>query len=147
MGMFAKKEDPMARIMAMENRLAVVREYTDLWRQYFTFFTEREEGRKVTDADEQAFFQVMNALAANQFKFTELAHGFFKDGEAVLKVMTDTVSLQQILAMSDAQFSKTQIDWHALFIAMNKAIGRMHAALPPPDEKKGAKAAAAKKKA
>lgn len=147
MGLFSKKDDPMARIMAMENRIAVVQEYTDMWRQYFTYFTEREEGRKITEADEQAFFQVMNALTTNQFRFTELGRDFFKDGEAVLKVMTDTVSLQNVMTMSDAQFSKTQIDWHTLFIAMNKAIGRMHAALPPPVEKKGAKKAAPTKQA
>jgi hypothetical protein len=122
---------------AVENRLAVCSQYTKLWQDYFKFFADGFEDKKITDQDEQAFFQLMNLIAANHFRYVELAGEFFKDGEGILKVLTDTVSLQYVKQMSDAQFSKLLIDWHTLFIMMNKTIGKLNAIQPPPPETKG----------
>lgn len=120
--------------------MAICREYTRLWQEFFKYFSDGFEGKKIYDKDEQAFFQLMNVLALNHFRFVEMAGDYFKGGDEALRVLTETPSLQAIAAMSEAQFSKLQIDWHTLFIAMNKTLGKLNTLLPPPPEAKGGKA-------
>ena len=127
------------QLTSVENRLAICREYTRLWQEYFKYFSDGFEGKKIYDKDEQSFFQLMNVLALNHYRFTEMAAELFKDSDGVLKVLCDTPSLHTISQMSDAQYSKLLIDWHTLFIAMNKTIGKLNVMLPPPEEAKGAK--------
>jgi uncharacterized protein YukE len=38
--------------------------------------------------------------------------------------------------MSEAQFSKFQLAWHQVFIALNKCLGRLMQQLPEVEEKK-----------
>ncbi len=118
------------QLTSIENRLSTCREYKNIWQQYFKFFADGFEDRKITEKDEQAFFQTINVLAVNHYRFVELAGEYFKEGEAVIVLLTDTVSLSTLKQMSDAQFSKLQIDWHTIFIAMNKAIGKLMMQLP-----------------
>lgn len=132
----ASKRGVQKQLTSIENRLNICREYTRLWQQYFQFFADGFEDKKIYEKDEQAFFQLMNVLALNHYRFVEMAGEFFKDGEGIIKVLTDTVSLQAIKNMSEAQFSKLQIDWHTLFISMNKAIGKLITLLPPTSESK-----------
>lgn len=125
--MASKQKQIQHKLTSIENRLSVSLEYTRLWGEYFKFFSEGFEDKKILAQDEQAFFELMNVLALNHFRFVELAGEYFKDGDEVLRVMTETVSLQVIKQMSDAQYSKLLIDWHTLFILMNKAIGKLKA--------------------
>jgi len=127
------------QLTSIENRLATCREYKNLWQEYFKFFAEGFEGRKIYERDEQAFFQIMNVLAVNHYRFVELAGEYFKEGEGILMVLTDSVSLSHLKEMSEAQFSKLQIDWHTIFIAMNKAIGKLMMQLPAAAPGKGGK--------
>ncbi|MGB9692239.1 MAG: hypothetical protein ACPL7D_08720 [Candidatus Sumerlaeaceae bacterium] len=122
-----KKDDPHLRLTSLENRLAVCQQYTKLWQDYFRFFSEELRDRRITDQEEQAFFQIMYMLASNQYRFLELAGKYFKDGDGILKVLTDTVSLQYIKEMSEAQYNQLLVDWHTMFIMMNKAIGKLKA--------------------
>lgn len=135
-----KKE--IQALTAPEMRLKVVREYTQLWQQYFRFFADSFEGRAISDKEEHQFFQSVGYLALGQYRFTQLAGDYFRQGDEILKVLQDTPSLSAIKAMSEAQFSRLQIDWHGLFISMNKAIGKLILIQPVPKEgKRGAPAA------
>lgn len=138
----AKEKNPQKLLTAIDNKIATAREYTRLWQEYFKFFADGFDERKIFEEDERKFFMLMNVLAMNHFRFTELSAPHFKGGDDVLRVLTETPSLAAIKSMSEAQFSKLLIDWHTLFIAMNKAIGKLNAQLPPPTEPKGGKKAA-----
>ncbi len=136
MAAFQRKPDPHRQLTSLENRLAVCQQYTKLWHDYFRFFSEELRDRRITDQEEQAFFQMMYVLASNQYRFVELAGKYFKDGDGILKVLTDTVSLQYIKEMSDAQYSQLLVDWHTIFIMMNKAIGKLKAEWQAEEAKK-----------
>lgn len=140
--MASAQKQAQKQLTSIENRLATCREYKNLWQEYFKFFADGFEDKKIYERDEQAFFQIMNVLAVNHFRFVELAGDNFKDGENIIKVLTDTVSLSSLKQMSDAQFSKLLIDWHTIFIAMNKAIGKLMMQLPLPPAGKGKQGAA-----
>ncbi|MBX7246602.1 MAG: hypothetical protein K1X53_13985 [Candidatus Sumerlaeaceae bacterium] len=142
---FGKKQAKPTQkdFLAIDNRLAICKEYTRLWQEYFKFFSDSLVDKKISDRDEQAFMQIVNVLASNHFRYVEMVGDYFKGGDDILKVLTDTVSLNTLKTMSDAQFSKLQIEWHTLFIAMNKAIGKLNALVPPPVEPKAGKKAAA----
>jgi hypothetical protein len=101
-----------------------------MWADYFKFFAESLEDKKITDRDEAQFEKVVSILALNHFKFTELMGDKLKDPEGILEVLTETVSLAQLKAMSEAQFSKLQVEWHTLFIEMNKCLGKLKTELP-----------------
>jgi hypothetical protein len=132
----ASKRSVQKQLTSIENRLNICREFTKLWQQYFQFFSDGFEDKKIFEKDEQAFFQLMNVLALNHYRFVEMAGEYFKDGEGILAVLTETVSLSAIKQMSEAQFSKLLIDWHTLFISMNKAIGKLMIKLPQTAEAK-----------
>jgi hypothetical protein len=123
-------------ILTTENRINVCRDYTKLWAEFFKFFAEGLQDKKITEKDEVAFDRLISLLALNHFKFTELMGSRLKDPDAILDVLADAVSLSNLKAMSEAQSSKLQIDWHTLFIEMNKCLGKLNAELPA--EKKAA---------
>jgi hypothetical protein len=129
----ATKKAAQRAVEELQARINVLRDYTKLWQDYFQYFADREEGKKVTANEEAAFQQTVNVLALNHFRFVEMAGQHLKEGDAILKVLTETVSVAQIYQVSDAQLSKLQIDWHTTFIAMNKAIGKWMMQLPPPE--------------
>ena len=139
----ASPKQVQKQITSIENRLATCREYKNLWQDYFHFFADGFEGKKIYDKDEQAFFQIMNVLSVNHFRFAELAGDYFKEGETILRLLTETPSLNTLKEMSEGQFSKLQIDWHTIFIAMNKAIGKLMMQLPQAPPPKGGRAVAA----
>lgn len=118
----------LAALTSIGNRLTVARQYSKLWQDYFKFFADGFDDRKIFDQDEQNFLMLMNVLAQNQFRFTEFTSPHFKDGDALVKLMCDTPSLTVMKGMSEAQFSKVLVDWHTLFISMNKAIGKLNQA-------------------
>ncbi len=121
------------QLTSIDNRLAVCTEYTRLWQEYFKFYADGfDEKQAISEQQEQQFFQMMNILALNHYRFCEMAGQFFKDGENILKVMASTYSLTGVKQMSEAQFAALLIDWHSLFITMNKAIGKLKLQLPPP---------------
>lgn len=126
----ASKKQVQKQLTAVDNRLAICKEYTRLWLEFFKFFADGFEDKKIYEKDEQAFFQLMNVLALNHYRFVEMAGEYFKEADGILKVLTETVSLGQIKQMSEAQFSKLLVDWHTLFISMNKAIGKLTLKLP-----------------
>lgn len=130
------------QLTSPENRIATCREYTRLWQEYFRYFADGfPEDRVITDEEERNFFMMMNVLAQNHYRFCELSAPFFKDGDGLLRILSETPSLNSLKTMSEAQFSKLLIDWHTLFIAMNKAIGKLNAQLPPAPAAKNKKAA------
>ncbi len=136
MALLKQKDDPHLRLTSLENRLAVCQQYTKLWHDYFRFFSEELRDRRITDQEEQAFFQMMYVLASNQYRFVELAGKYFSQGDGILKVLTDTVSLNHIKQMSDAQYSQLLVDWHTIFIMMNKALGKLQAEYQAEEAKK-----------
>jgi hypothetical protein len=122
----------MKQMTSLENRIAVVTKYKNLWQEYFRFFADGFDDRKITPQDEQGFFQLMQALATNHFRFVEMAGSVFKDGGMILDILTETVSLGTLKQMSEAQFGKLLIDWHTVFINMNKALGKLNMQRPQP---------------
>jgi hypothetical protein len=128
-------------ILTIENRISVCRDYTKLWAEFFKFFAEGLHDKKVTEKDEAGFDKIVSLVALNHFKFVELMGDRFKDPEGILEVLTNSVSLSHLKSMSEAQFSKLQVDWHTLFIEMNKCLGKLNAELPI-DKKAAAKAKA-----
>ncbi len=118
--------------LELTNRIAVVRDYAALWQQFFTFFADDNlEERVFTDQEEEEFAGVVSLLVLNHYKFQELARGFFDDAEGILKVLTEAVSLAHIRELPAATLGKIQVEWHTLFIGMNKALGRLIAEIPP----------------
>lgn len=122
----------MKQLTTVDKRLAVVTEYKNLWQKYFLFFADGFESRKIQPQEEQGFFQIMNALSTNHYRMVELAGDLFKDGNLVLDVLIATPSLSTLKQMSEATFGQLCIDWHTVFIDMNKAIGRLNMLKPQP---------------
>lgn len=121
----------LKQITSIDNRIVVVREYARLWQQFGQFFIDGfDKDRVITPEEEQGFFQLLNIIAINHYRFTELASPYFKDGDDILNVLSVTVSLDTLRQMSEAQFSQTCTDWHRILIMMNKAIGKLLPLLP-----------------
>jgi hypothetical protein len=112
-------------LMTIEARLKVCQEYTRLWSDFARFFSDGFDGREIFDQDEQNFFNMIGVLAANHFRYVESAGNTFKSGDDILKLLGDLTSLRKLADMSEAAFSKMMLEWHSIFINMNKSLGKL----------------------
>lgn len=118
-------------ILRLENRIQVCREYASLWQQFFSYFSDDMAERQITEQMETEFAQILGMLALNHYKFEELVGEYMPDAGKVLTVLCDAINLGNIKSMPEANFAKLQVEWHTLFISMNKALGKLMAKLPP----------------
>jgi len=125
----------------LEEKIAICEDYTQQWGKFFNFFGDGFEGRKVTGETEAEFFRVMTDLARKEFRLIYFMEADFKSGDQITEILRSAVSLSNIQGMSEAQFSKFQYEWHVVFIALNKCLGRLIQQRPVP---KAARAVAAK---
>ena len=117
-------------LVRLDNRIVVCREYIDLWMQFFRFFAEDMRDKEIKPAEEKAFFQIMTQLARKQFLFVELMADKFDRGPDIINVLTMAVSLVHIQNMQENTRSKLELDWHNLFLDMNKTLGRLLRMMP-----------------
>lgn len=115
----------LEEFVKLDNRIAVCREYTKLWMQFFRFFSDGLEGKEITAEQEKKFFQIMNILADKHFNFVELMGDTFDAGGDVIKLLCQAGSLQNIQNMPEGTLSKFESNWHSTFLAMNRALGRL----------------------
>ncbi len=115
----------------LANRIAVVRDYSTLWQHFFAFFADDLSDRVFTQEEEQEFANIVSLLALNHYKFQELTRGYSKETDKIVSILKETPTLEQIQLMQEATFSKIQVEWHTLFIGMNKILGKMLGELPP----------------
>ncbi len=125
-----------AKSMELEDRIALCQDYTLRWSKFFDFFSDGFEGRKITADDEAQFFRAMTDLARLEYRVSYFLGKEFTMSKEVLGVLSDGVSLSNINEKTEAQFSKYQHSWHVIFIALNKALGRLIELRPPPKETK-----------
>ena len=129
-----------AAAQRLEERIKFVQEYIKLWRQFFAGFADSLETRKIYKRDEDEFKKILESLAHHHYQFTAKVHPEMSNTQGILKVLCEVISLSHLKALSEAQISKLQVDWHSLFIDMNKALGRLLARRPlTPEEQKLAK--------
>ena len=121
----------VAQLIQIENRIALCREYIELWSKFFHFFSEDLAGRPISPEEEKGFFQMMSALARKHFLFTELMAETFSGSGAVLEILIKAVSLSNLKSLDDSSLSKLELDWHTQFLQMNVALGRLLRRLPP----------------
>ena len=132
-GEVKKKPESKKKInyKSTEYRIRVVKEYSRLWSDFFRTFADGLEERKIYESDEQSFFQIVSLLAMNHYRFQQMAGDFFPESDKILDVLSEAVNLSYLKALSEAQFSKFEVDWHSLFIRMNKCLGKLLNLLPP----------------
>ncbi len=117
-------------LVRLDNRIVVCREYITLWMEFFRFFAEDLAEKEISPAEEKAFFQVMTQLARKQFLFVELMADKFERGNDIINVLGMAVSIAHIQTMPENTRSKLELDWHSLFLDMNKTLGRLVRQLP-----------------
>lgn len=117
-------------LVKLDNRIVVCREYINLWMQFFRFFAEDLAEKEISPAEEKAFFQVMSQLSRKQFMFVELMADKFERGNDIMNVLGMAVSLAHIQLMAENTRSKLELDWHGLFLDMNKTLGRLLRSYP-----------------
>jgi len=116
--------------MNLEERIRLCKDYTRLWSDFFKTFSEGLHNKKILPNEEIAYNQMVALLSFKHFKFAEMMGSYLPDPDGILEVLCDSVSLQHLKTLSEAQFSKLQVNWHTEFIAMNKCLGKLLAELP-----------------
>lgn len=117
-------------LVKLENRIAVCREYIALWMGFFRFFAEDLTQKEITANDEKLFFQTMTQISRKHFMFCELMADQFERRDDIINVLALAVSLLNIQGMNENTRSKLELDWHSIFLDMNKALGRLIRQLP-----------------
>jgi len=120
----------VSQMLRLENRISVCREYIRLWSNFFELFAEDLTKRQITEQEEKKFFQTITGLARKHFLFCELMADTFNGGDKILDILVNSVALSNVKAMNESTLSKLELDWHALFLDMNVAMGRLLRKLP-----------------
>jgi hypothetical protein len=115
--------------LSTPNRIAVCREYAQLWQAFFQFFSDDLTEVQITEQMEKEFEGLIGILALNNYKFQELCGEYMKDPGEVVKILAEVGSISSVKALPEATFSKLQVAWHTAFIDMNRALGKMIARL------------------
>ncbi|MBN1901046.1 hypothetical protein JW926_06945 [Candidatus Sumerlaeota bacterium] len=116
--------------MNLAEKIQLCKDYTTLWSDFFKMFADGLEQKKIEPNEEKTFNQIVSLLAFKHYKFAEMMEKKLPDPDGILEVLCEAVSLQQLKELSEAQFSKLQVDWHTEFIAMNKCMGKLIIDLP-----------------
>jgi hypothetical protein len=118
------------QLVSLENRIAVCREYIGLWMDFFRFFAEDITQREIKAEEEKAFFYSMTQLARKHFLFVELMGDAFERGGDIMNILCVAISLANVQAIAENTRSKLELDWHTLYLDMNKTLGRLIRMLP-----------------
>jgi len=116
--------------ITLQERIDLCKGYTRLWSDFFKTFSEGLEHKKILHSEEVIFTQMVCLLAFKHYRFTEMMDKYLPDPDGILEVLCEAAGLQHLKELSEAQFSKFQVDWHTQFIAMNKCLGKLIIELP-----------------
>lgn len=122
----SKKNEPSE----LEKKIQFCRTYTKLWADLFSFFSDKLDEATVTAQKEDEFFKITSILANRHFELTERMGSHLKEGDMIIDFLCKMVSLTSLQALSEAEFSSTQVRWHEIFIALNKTLGRLVQQMP-----------------
>ncbi len=138
MGLFKKKRNPddPPEMGSLEHKLQVTRRYLAMWQKYFSFFSESLVGRKILPEEEKEFSKYVYQLALEHFMFTKLVGGDFHASGKIVSILDACVSLSHLKNMPDATFASLQVNWHEVFIEINKTLGFLMEQIPPEPIKK-----------
>ncbi len=117
-------------VVLLEQRILLCRDYITLWLGFFRFLADDITARDITSDEEKQFFQVMTQLARKHFLFVEMMGSTFDRGNDIVGVLTMAVSLAHIQVMNENTRGKLELDWHSLYLDMNKSLGRLLRQLP-----------------
>jgi len=121
---------------SLEHRIQVCKAYTQLWQNLFQFFAESLEDKQITPEEEKEFARNVYLLAYDHFKFTKLMADDFHQSKGILRILDKCSSLSHLRSMPEAAFAAMQVDWHEIFIGMNKTLGLLLTQLPPEEPAK-----------
>lgn len=117
-------------MVKLDNRIAVCQEYIAMWTNYFRLFADLNEKTEITPEAEKAFFQLSTQIARKHFHFVELMGDCFDKGGDIMNLLATGASLTVLQGMQEQTRGKFDLDWHTLFLEMNKALGRLLRMLP-----------------
>lgn len=109
----------------LDYRIQLCTAYTNDWRQFFDFFGEGFEGRRITQQEEEKFHVLLVDLANKHYVYTELINNHLepKYKKAIFDILCDCISLSHVKNLSVSEYSRLIQRWHEVFIYMNKALG------------------------
>jgi hypothetical protein len=128
--------------LTLDEKIALCEEYSELWSNFFNFFADGLEGKKITGDAEAQFFRIMTELARKEFALSYFMESDFTGGDKIITLLNQTVSLMNLQGISEAAFNKIQMDWHIIFISLRKCCGRLIQRRPVKTPAAQAKAAA-----
>jgi hypothetical protein len=114
----------------LEEKISLCQNYAKEWAEFFGYFGDGFEGRKITAEGEAQFFRCMTDLARKQFRMEYFLGDDLQVGDKISGILGEAVSLMNIHGMSEAQFAQFQLKWHVVYIAINKCLGRLIARRP-----------------
>lgn len=114
----------------LNNRIAVCREYIAMWVNYFRLFADLNDKTEITPEMEKGFFQLATQLSRKHFQYVELMGDCFEKGGDVVNLLAVGTSLAVLQGMQEQTRQKFDLDWHTLYLELNKALGRLLRMMP-----------------
>jgi len=111
-------------------RIKICNEYIRLWAEFFKPLSMELEDKVISPEEEKHFFRVIHALCFNHYKFMNAVGTLFKEGNDIIRLLSDIPSIELLKILSEAQLNKHQLDWHKIYLFMNKAEGKLINLIP-----------------
>ncbi len=109
--------------LTYEEKKDVIENFTKMWEDYFSYFSSSLEEIIINKEKEKEFFDIQSKITFNLYRFIKVTETFFSGGTDILRLMFVTPSLRHLGQLTDSQFNKYQVDWHGIYLDINKAYG------------------------
>ena len=109
----------------LEKNIQKLEAFLETWKQFNHYLQRAFRGETFTDEDEDAFLDLKSVIAQEyETVLMSLAPDVERD-EKALRILVDTPSLRSIKDASEGMARRVEAEWHATFIKLQTALGRL----------------------
>jgi len=96
--------------------------FIDLWVSFKDQFHAACQNKETTPDAEKKFLETKSLIAR---KYEAINQSFNNPDEKALRIISQVVSLDSAIKISDMQIDKVENDWHTSYINFNKLLGTL----------------------
>ncbi len=101
------------------------RELLALWKAFSEFFMIGVKGEHLTPEKENQFLQLKSRIAELHDSFLDALSHDQNVGQAMLDVVSRSITLKHLNRLSTADVKKMEIEWHESYLLLNDTIGQL----------------------
>lgn len=109
----------------LERNIQKLEAFLETWKQFNQFLQRAFRGETFSDEDEEQFLELKSTIAQEYETLLMSLGGEVEREEKALRILMDAPSLRSLRDSSEGMARRVEADWHAMFIKLQSALGRL----------------------